>query len=165
MQCNWYNVHIPNKFTWIMWPILYLYVLDICPYVYFIVRDSSLIPTFWMLKILWNFSWIFLMFACVPAALKPPSNLRYPRLADDLKLPVRYRSAMHRLMRESDKWCWGDWSWRGCWGDTEERKMLWGLWEDTHGGYQFIAKRCPLQAAKPNLAAVNIDQLPDVHAF
>jgi len=37
------------------------------------------------------------------AALKPPSNLRYPRLADDLKLPARYRTAMQRLMRESDK--------------------------------------------------------------
>ena len=54
-------------------------------------------------------NWTFSATNFVPAALKPPSNLRYPRLADDLKLAVRYRSAMQRLMRESDKWpkVWG----------------------------------------------------------
>lgn len=37
------------------------------------------------------------------AALKLPSNLRYPRFADDLKLGARYSKAMQRLMRESEK--------------------------------------------------------------
>ena len=91
----------------------------------------------------------FLTLACVPAALKPPSNLRYPRLADDLKLPVRYRSAMQRLMRESDKW-WG-----------EEENVREGCERTRRRKYQFIAKGLPGKAAKPNLAAVNIDQLPE----
>ena len=91
----------------------------------------------------------FLTLACVPAALKPPSNLRYPRLADDLKLPVRYRSAMQRLMRESDKW-WG-----------EEENVREGCERTRRREYQFIAKGLPGKAAKPNLAAVNIDQLPE----
>lgn len=37
------------------------------------------------------------------ASLKLPSNLRYPRFADDLKLGARYSKAMQRLMRESEK--------------------------------------------------------------
>eukprot|EP00092_Neocalanus_flemingeri_P062967 GFUD01076083.1.p1 GENE.GFUD01076083.1~~GFUD01076083.1.p1 ORF type:complete len:385 (+),score=128.60 GFUD01076083.1:22-1155(+) len=32
-----------------------------------------------------------------------PPNLRYPKLADDLKLGQRYKSAMQRIMRETDK--------------------------------------------------------------
>ena len=39
----------------------------------------------------------------VAAVMKQPSNLRYPRMADDLKLGARYRAAMQRLMRESEK--------------------------------------------------------------
>ena len=41
--------------------------------------------------------------SCVSAVMKQPSNLRYPRMPDDLKLGARYRAAMQRLMRESEK--------------------------------------------------------------
>lgn len=35
--------------------------------------------------------------------MKQPSNLRYPKLFDDLKLGPRYRAAMLRIMRETEK--------------------------------------------------------------
>ena len=35
--------------------------------------------------------------------MKMPPNLRYPGLADDLKLGQRYKLAMQRLMREAEK--------------------------------------------------------------
>jgi len=35
--------------------------------------------------------------------IKQPPNLRYPKLADDLKLGSRYKSAMQRIMRETEK--------------------------------------------------------------
>lgn len=34
---------------------------------------------------------------------KPPPNLRYPKLSDDLKLGIRYKAAMQRIMRETEK--------------------------------------------------------------
>jgi len=35
--------------------------------------------------------------------MRQPANLRYPRMSDDLKLGARYKQAMQRLMRETDK--------------------------------------------------------------
>ena len=36
--------------------------------------------------------------------MKSPANLRYPKYTDDQKLGLRYKLAMQRIMRETDKW-------------------------------------------------------------
>ena len=54
-------------------------------------------------------------------------------------------------------------------GDTEERRRRQWICEGCErtqkqqrdGEYQFIAKGCPEKQPKPNLTAVNIDQLPE----
>lgn len=35
--------------------------------------------------------------------MRSPANLRYPKYADDQKLGQRYKAAMQRIMRETEK--------------------------------------------------------------
>ena len=44
----------------------------------------------------------------------------------------------------------------------EEEADMWGLWEDTAARISFHCQELLKDAAKPNLAAVNIDQLPEL---
>ena len=39
----------------------------------------------------------------ISGIMRTPANLRYPKYTDDQKLGLRYKSAMQRIMRETDK--------------------------------------------------------------
>ena len=74
------------------------------------LHRASVIPPLPIME--WNnFAWTLAVFAigimtyeyCVSVVMKQPPIVRYPKLADDLKLGQRYKSAMQRIMRESEK--------------------------------------------------------------